>query len=65
MTMKGAPVAGSSSMSKTCAMCCVSIAPAARASRWKRTKVGSPGWASDAEIILSATCRPVPVWRAS
>jgi hypothetical protein len=64
MARKGAPEASSRPTSRICTMCSDSMAPAARASSSKRvTRRGSS--TSPAVITLSATRRPVPVWRAS
>src|SRR4051794_22871953 len=65
MTRKGRPSAESTPASSTWVMCCVSIAPAARASRWKRlTTVLSRVRSADV-MTFTATRRPVAVCSAS
>ena len=65
MAMYGQPVVASVPVSSTWQMCCVAIAPAAFASRWKRPTRPASRVTSPVEITFTATRRPVPACIAS
>ncbi len=58
--MYGLPVAGSTPVSRTCAMYCDSIAPLAIASRWKRLTTSALFESDSVEMTFTATRRAVP-----